>query len=112
MSAAVTAPLDLPTSSRLTAPGGALGLLAASAAGSRSGPLPTEPSREQAMTLITSKDGAQIYYTQIYYKDWGQGQSMEYACGGPLDNPDPRPAKVRPKAALKLYEDLLAFIRS
>jgi hypothetical protein len=64
------------------------------------------------MTPITPKDGAQIYYTLIHYTDWGRGQPMGFSRGEPLGNPVLHPAKVVPKAALKLYEHLLAFVRS
>src|SRR6266478_3285225 len=38
---------------------------------------------EQHRTMITTKDGA-----QIYYKDWGQGQPIVFSHGWPLSADD------------------------
>jgi non-heme chloroperoxidase len=37
------------------------------------------------MTTITTQDGTEIYYTEIYYKDWGDGPAVTFSHGWPLN---------------------------
>jgi len=52
------------------------------------------------MSAITTKDG-----TQIYYKDWGEGQPLFFHHGWPLSHGMPT------THADQINADLLAFIK-